>query len=89
MAAWKKLPPKVQTITTQRVAEAAVLERADWVKRNETVTQHLKDNGMVFNTPAPDSFRSKLKTTGYYADMQKRMGPDAWALLEKYVGPLS
>ncbi len=89
MAAWKKLPPKVQEATARRVAGAAVLERADWVKRNEVVTQHLRDNGMVFNTPAPESFRSTLKTTGYYGDMQKRMGPDAWTLLEKYVGPLA
>ena len=30
-----------------------------------------------------------LKKAGFYNDMQKKSGDKAWALLEKYVGPLA
>ena len=30
-----------------------------------------------------------LKKNGFYPDMKKESGDKAWALLEKYVGPLA
>ena len=88
-AAWKKLPPDIQQIVDHRMAEAAMLERADWIERNKTVTKHLEDNGMVFNTPDIAPFRDALVKSGFYPEMKKRMGDEAWSLLEKYTGPLA
>jgi TRAP-type transport system periplasmic protein len=34
-------------------------------------------------------FRETLKKAGFYGEMQKKSGDKAWALLEKYVGPLA
>ena len=34
-------------------------------------------------------FQEVLKKTGFFADMKKKSGDKAWALLEKYVGPLA
>jgi hypothetical protein len=34
------------------------------------------------------AFRDKLKKAGYYAEWRQKFGPQAWALLEKYAGPV-
>ena len=43
---------------------------------------------MVFNTPDTKPFQEALEG-GFYADMKKKSGDKAWALLEKYVGALA
>jgi hypothetical protein len=44
---------------------------------------------MAFNAPDTKPFREALAKSGYYPDMKKTAGDKAWALLEKYVGPLT
>jgi hypothetical protein len=44
---------------------------------------------MVFNSPDTKPFQDVLKQAGFYAEMKKKSGDKAWALLEKYVGPLA
>ena len=44
---------------------------------------------MIFNKPDPVQFRAALVKSGFYAQWQKTYGPEAWAQLEKYTGPLS
>ncbi len=87
-AAWKKLPPDLQDIVGRRMTEAATLERADWIERNKTVTKHMQDNGMLFNSPDTEPFRDALRKSGFYPEIRQRMGDEAWSLLEKYSGPL-
>ncbi len=89
VAAWKKLPPDIQDIVGRRITEAATLERADWIERDKTVTKHLEDNGMVFNSVDTGPFRDQLRKSGFYPEMRQRMGDEAWKLLEKYSGPLT
>ena len=88
LAAWKKLPPDTQDTIGKYLTEAAVLERADWIRNNETVAQTLKDHGMVFNTPDIPPFRALAAKNGYYTDLKAKMGDEAWTLLEKYTGKL-
>ncbi len=88
LAAWKKLPADVQDIIGQHLSEAATLQRADWIRNDETVTKTLQAHGMVFNTPDIGPFRSLAAKNGFYTDMKKRMGDEAWTLLQKYSGPL-
>jgi hypothetical protein len=45
--------------------------------------------GLVFNTPDIKPFQETLRKSGFYPDVKKQMGDQAWGLLEKYVGPLA
>jgi TRAP-type transport system periplasmic protein len=44
---------------------------------------------MAFNTPDVKPFQDMLKKGGFFGEMKKKSGDQAWALLEKYVGPLA
>ena len=69
--------------------EAGLKQREDIKALNATVQSDLQAKGLAFNSPAPDSFRAKLREAGFYAEWQKRFGPDAWELLEGVVGKLA
>ncbi len=89
MGAWKRLPPDLQE-TAERIFDAeALAERQDFVKMTTTEQQNLTGKGMTFNAPDVKPFRDALAKSGYYPDMKKTAGDKAWALLEKYVGPLT
>ena len=49
----------------------------------------LQDRGMTFNSPDIEPFRALARKNGFYVDMKKKMGDEAWALLEKYSGKLA
>ena len=89
LAAWKKLPGPIQDSVGQALTESATLQRADWIRNNETITQTLKGHGMIFNTPATPPFQALASQKGYYAELKQRMGDEPWALLEKYTGRLA
>jgi tripartite ATP-independent transporter DctP family solute receptor len=88
LAAWKKLPPDIQDIVGSNLTEAATLQRADWLRLDETEMKTLQDHGMAFNTPDIEPFRALARKNGFYTDMKKRMGEEAWTRLEKYTGKL-
>jgi tripartite ATP-independent transporter DctP family solute receptor len=85
---WKALPADLQAIVAKHVNAAAVSERDDIRRLNNTVEVELKTKGLVFNPINPDAFRVALKKSGFYADWKKKYGADAWAVLEKYTGKL-
>jgi TRAP-type transport system periplasmic protein len=89
LAAWKKLPPDIQDIIGDHLTKAAILERADWVNLDQTEMKTLQDRGMIFNTPDVEPFRALARKNGFYVDMKKKMGDEAWTLLEKYSGKLT
>jgi tripartite ATP-independent transporter DctP family solute receptor len=89
VAAWKALPPDIQQIATRHFTEQAAAERDDFVKMTHTEQQNLTKRGMIFNKPDPQPFREVLRKTGFYPDMKKTVGDQAWSLLEKYVGGLA
>jgi tripartite ATP-independent transporter DctP family solute receptor len=86
--AWQKLPLDLQKITHDTFTEAALAERGDFVKMTQTEQQNLTAKGLTFNTPDTQPFRDELRKNGFYPEMRKASGEQAWALLEKYVGPL-
>ncbi|MNL79668.1 hypothetical protein D3C87_2063210 [compost metagenome] len=49
----------------------------------------LQSKGLAFNKTDPDSFRAKLRETGFYKEWQERFGKEAWGLLEGAVGKLA
>lgn len=85
---WAKLPKDIQAVITRHFNNAAVNERDDVRRLNNTLEVELKTKGLNFNAVNPDSFRSVLKKSGFYAEWKKKYGPEAWALLEKYTGKL-
>lgn len=88
VAAWKALPPDIQAIATRTFTEQTLAERVDFVKMTATELQNLTKKGLVFNKPDTQPFREVLRKTGFYPDMKKTVGDQAWSLLEKYVGAL-
>ncbi|MDQ2803687.1 MAG: TRAP transporter substrate-binding protein [Pseudomonadota bacterium] len=89
MKAWKRLPPDLQALAERVFDAAALQERQDWTQDNKTVIAKLKGKGLIVNQPEPGPFRDKLRQTGFYPEMKRRMGEPGWSLLEKYVGKLA
>ena len=87
--AWRSLPADLQAVVHTAFNEAGEKQRADIKGLNDTVVTDLKAKGLLFNNPAPDSFRNKLRDAGFYAEWKGRFGADAWDLLESAVGKLA
>src|SRR5579872_6313607 len=89
IAAWKKLPPDLQDMCHRNFSEVALKERDAFVSMTKSEQQNLTGKGLTFNAPDTKPFRDVLAKTGFYPDMKKTAGDKGWALLEKYVGPLT
>jgi TRAP-type C4-dicarboxylate transport system substrate-binding protein len=85
---WEKLPADLKAIVTKHVNAAALAERDDVRRLNNTVEVELKTKGLKFNTVNADAFRATLKKAGFYSNWKAKYGADAWGLLEKYSGKL-
>jgi tripartite ATP-independent transporter DctP family solute receptor len=83
------LPNDVQSVISQVFNDAGVAQRGDIKLLNETVQSDLEAKGLVFNKTDPDSFRAKLRESGFYAEWKGRFGDNAWGLLESAVGKLA
>jgi tripartite ATP-independent transporter DctP family solute receptor len=86
---WGNLPADLQKIVAGAINDAGVAQREDIRKLNETVQNDLQGKGLAFNRPAPESFRAKLRDSGFYGEWKKRFGDEAWAMLEQSVGKLA
>ncbi len=87
--AWASLPKDLQEIIVRNVNKAAVEERQDIRKLNDSLRSKLTEQGMIFNETDPEKFRATLRAAGFYAEWKEKYGPEAWAALEKQVGALS
>jgi TRAP-type C4-dicarboxylate transport system substrate-binding protein len=86
---WDKLPNDLKDLSTKHFNAAAMTERDDWQRMTADETKNLTGKGLTFNTPDIKPFQEVLKKAGFYGEMKKKSGDKAWALLEKYVGPLA
>ena len=86
--AWERLPVPLREIASKHLNAAAMAQRSDMATLNSSLQQELSGKGMVFNTPATDAFRDKLRTAGYYTEWKAKFGAEAWAILERSVGTL-
>lgn len=85
---WERLPADLRAIVTKHINAAALSERDDVRRLNNSLEVELKVKGLVFNAVAPEPFRAVLKTAGFYRDWKAKYGPQAWELLESYTGKL-
>jgi tripartite ATP-independent transporter DctP family solute receptor len=86
---WNALPDDLRAMATRIFDAHAVRQRAAHESLNATLEAKLKGFGMQFNKADGKPFRDALQKAGYYTDWQKKFGPEAWALLEKYSGKLA
>ena len=86
--AWKSLPADLQEVLARNFNAAALREREDLVKLNQSVEGELTKLGLLFNRTDPAAFRVAVSKSGYYKQWREKFGNEAWALLEKYSGPL-
>jgi TRAP-type transport system periplasmic protein len=87
-AAWDKIPEAQKPIVQKHIREAALAQREDIAKLNESLIEKLKGLGMTVVEPDRAAFRSALAATSFYADWKQRFGAPAWETLEKYSGKL-
>ena len=86
---WDKLPSELKDLSNKHFTAAALVEREDWQKMTAEEVKNLTGKGLTFNTPDIKPFQEMLKKAGFYGEMKTKSGEKAWALLEKYVGPLA
>lgn len=87
--AWRGLPADLQRIVSNAINEAGLQQRADIAGLNATVRADLASKGLSFNATDPESFRAKLRDSGFYGEWKTRFGDEAWGLLEGAVGKLA
>jgi tripartite ATP-independent transporter DctP family solute receptor len=87
--AWQKLPKDLQEIAARNFNMAALEQRQENLRLNQTLQGALEAKGLVFNVPDPASFRAALSKGGFYAEWRAKFGPEAWGLLQKYSGELA
>ncbi len=85
---WTGLPDDLRALVTRLFDAHAMKQRAAHEVLNASLEAKLKGAGMQFNQVDGKPFREVLQKSGYYAEWQKKFGPEAWALLEKYSGKL-
>src|ERR1700730_8534882 len=88
-AAYKKLPNDLQEIVARNLNAAALKDREDIRKLNESLQGQLTQKGMVFNNTDAELFRAALRKSGFYDEWKQKFGAEAWKLLESHVGALS
>jgi tripartite ATP-independent transporter DctP family solute receptor len=86
---WAALPEDLRALASRILDAHALKQRAAHEVLNASLEAKLKGLGMQFNKVDGKPFREVLQKSGYYADWQKKFGPEAWALLEKYSGKLA
>jgi TRAP-type transport system periplasmic protein len=88
-AAKDSLPKDVFDTLERNMNETALLQRTDVENLNATLQPKLTQEGLTFNNVNRDTFKAKLRESGFYDQQKKTYGDEAWALLEKAVGKLT
>jgi TRAP-type transport system periplasmic protein len=86
---WEGLPFELQDIITQSVRKHVARQRAHTDALNRNLETTLIELGMTITRPPQDSFRTRLRDSGFYARWKSALGQTAWSLLEDSVGKLS
>jgi TRAP-type C4-dicarboxylate transport system substrate-binding protein len=85
---FEALPPAVRDIVRTAVNSAAMKQREDVARLNEELRATIAKT-VEFVRVDPKDFRNKLQESGFYSEWKKRMGDEAWNLLESTTGKLA
>jgi len=87
--AWQGLPADVREVIAKNLNQSARDQRDDVKKANDTLQADLTSKGMEFIAVDSAPFRAKLQSAGFYKEWRGKYGDEAWAVLEKFTGPIS
>jgi TRAP-type C4-dicarboxylate transport system substrate-binding protein len=76
-------------VIAKNLDQSAVDQRADIKKLNDTLQSELSTKGLEIIKVDPAPFRAKLQSAGFYKEWRGKYGDEAWAVLEKFTGPIS
>jgi TRAP-type C4-dicarboxylate transport system substrate-binding protein len=85
---FQALPATAQDIVRQTVNAAALKQREDVDRLNQELRTNLARSVEFVNVDS-SAFRKRLQESGFYADWKKRLGDEAWGLLEATTGKLA
>ena len=83
---WQSLPNDIKQVMSRHINAAARRQRDDIARANVDLQKQLEAKGLVFNTVDTTAFRKTLQAGGFYTQVKERFGPEAWSLLQPYVG---
>jgi len=87
--AWQRLPKNLQDIMEREFATAAADASSAFANQERTVAATLEREGVTFTHPAPEAFRSVVRSAGLYTQWRTQFDPAGWRELEKTTGPLT
>ena len=87
--AWQGLPADLRDVIAKNLNQSARDQREDVKKANDTLQADLTSKGLEFIKVDPAPFRTKLQSAGFYKEWRGKYGDEAWAVLEKFTGPIS
>jgi len=87
--AFQKLPADVQAIVLREFDKAALDQRADIARLNDSLRQELTGKGLQFIDVDKNAFRDVLRKTTFYKDWKAKFGEQGWHLLQQYSGELA
>lgn len=85
---WAGLPDDQREVIRRHLDQAVIKQQQDFAHKDRELEGTLTAKGLRFNRPEREQFRTALVRTGYYAEWKAKFGPEAWADLETYTGPL-
>jgi TRAP-type transport system periplasmic protein len=82
---WNALPADVRASLDRNMAKYALLYRQDLLQANEAARVRLQPR-LQFSELDTDSFRDRLRESGFYRRWRQEFGEQAWSLLEAQRG---
>lgn len=86
---WNALPEDLRALATKIIDANVSKQRNAHDVLNASLETKLKGQGMQFNRVDTKPFREALQKAGYFAEWQKKFGPETWSILEKYAGKMA
>jgi tripartite ATP-independent transporter DctP family solute receptor len=86
---WQSFPDEVKSVITKHFNASGLEQRKAIAKANGTLQATFTEKKMLeVHEVDKAKFRAALASAGFYKQWQKKFGPEAWKLLEKYSGSL-
>ena len=86
---WQTLPEDVRGIIEQVARKHVARQRAHTDALNRSLENKISSWGMIATPVDRDSFRQRLRDTGFYGRWRDITGAKAWQLLENSIGKIS
>jgi TRAP-type C4-dicarboxylate transport system substrate-binding protein len=79
----------VRDVISRNLDSAALRQRQDVVANEKAIVLSLPGHGTEVIQVDTQPFKARLQAAGFYKEWKSRFGPEPWALLEKFKGPIA